>query len=117
MLALEPRIYFYVTRLENRGHGEGGLQWRLRVLWLLAGEAGEGKRVVWVVARQHPGESMAEWFVEGMLRALLDPHAGLPKDLLKKAVFYVVRLRCLGGLLARAHHADQPVADSICAAR
>lgn len=57
---------------------------------LQIGEPGEGKRVVWVVARQHPGESMAEWFVEGMLRALLDPHHGLPKDLLSKAVFYVV---------------------------
>lgn len=45
---------------------------------------------VWVIARQHPGETMAEWFVEGMLDALLDranPHARL---LLAQAVFYIV---------------------------
>ena len=28
---------------------------------------------VWVIARQHPGETMAEWFVEGLLARLLDP--------------------------------------------
>jgi len=27
---------------------------------------------LWVIARQHPGESMAEWFVEGFLDRLLD---------------------------------------------
>lgn len=32
-----------------------------------SGEAGKGKKRVWIVARQHPGESMAEWFVEGDL--------------------------------------------------
>lgn len=26
----------------------------------------------WIIARQHPGETMAEWFVEGMVDALLD---------------------------------------------
>jgi len=26
---------------------------------------------IWVIARQHPGETMAEWFVEGMIRRLL----------------------------------------------
>ena len=34
---------------------------------------------------------MAEWFMEGMLHALLDPYHGLSKELLKKAVFYIVR--------------------------
>ena len=33
---------------------------------------------------------MAEWFIEGMLKSLLDPNHGLSKDLLQKAVFYVV---------------------------
>ena len=61
-----------------------------------AGEPGEGKRAVWIVARQHPGESMAEWFMEGMLRALLDPYHGLSKDMLKHAVFYVVSSVCSG---------------------
>ena len=32
---------------------------------------GEGALDVWVIARQHPGESMAEWWMEGFLDALL----------------------------------------------
>ena len=63
----------------------------IAIICLTTGEPGEGKRAVWIVARQHPGESMAEWFMEGMLHALLDPYHGLSKELLKKAVFYVVR--------------------------
>ncbi|MCV6626896.1 MAG: M14-type cytosolic carboxypeptidase [Cellvibrionaceae bacterium] len=34
------------------------------------GQAAEGKRKLWLIARQHPGESMAEWFMEGLLEAL-----------------------------------------------
>ncbi|HNH17036.1 M14-type cytosolic carboxypeptidase, partial [Zoogloea sp.] len=30
------------------------------------GRPGPGKQPVWITARQHPGESMAEWFVEGV---------------------------------------------------
>ncbi|MES3026173.1 MAG: M14-type cytosolic carboxypeptidase [Pseudomonadota bacterium] len=48
------------------------------------------KRKVWVIARQHPGETMAEWFVEGMLDALLDPADPFGRQLLKESVFYVV---------------------------
>ncbi|MEW5306259.1 MAG: hypothetical protein WDW36_008735 [Sanguina aurantia] len=57
---------------------------------LQVGEHGEGKRVVWVIARQHPGESMAEWFAEGLLERLTDPHDATSRALLDKAVFYVV---------------------------
>lgn len=32
---------------------------------LRIGEPAEGKKKVWFIARQHPGESMAEWFMEG----------------------------------------------------
>ena len=31
------------------------------------------KKKVWLIARQHPGETMAEWFVEGLLQRLPDP--------------------------------------------
>ncbi|GGI88912.1 hypothetical protein GCM10007973_26590 [Polymorphobacter multimanifer] len=34
---------------------------------------GEGPRQVWLYARQHPGESMAEWWMEGALEMLTDP--------------------------------------------
>jgi len=45
---------------------------------------------VWVIARQHPGETMAEWFVEGMVDALLDRANPLATRVLQDAVFYVV---------------------------
>ena len=32
---------------------------------------GQGAVPVWVIARQHPGESMAEWLAEGLLETLL----------------------------------------------
>jgi len=54
--------------------------------------AGENKEKpkIWIVARQHPGESMAEWFMQGLLEKLLDKHDGLSKDLIKNAIFYIV---------------------------
>ena len=48
------------------------------------------QKKVWVIARQHPGETMAEWFVEGMLDALLDPANPFARQALQDAVFYVV---------------------------
>jgi murein tripeptide amidase MpaA len=45
---------------------------------------------VWVIARQHPGETMAEWFIEGMLDALLDESHPFGRQLLREAVLYVV---------------------------
>ncbi|MDY0975408.1 M14-type cytosolic carboxypeptidase [Massilia sp. CFBP9012] len=57
---------------------------------LVIGEPAEGKKKVWVIARQHPGETMAEWFVEGMLDALLDPAHPFGRQLMKESVFYVV---------------------------
>ncbi|MFN8576824.1 MAG: M14-type cytosolic carboxypeptidase [Candidatus Sericytochromatia bacterium] len=50
----------------------------------------ENKKIFWVIARQHPGESMAEWFIEGMLERLLDENDKTSKSLLEKAFFYVV---------------------------
>ncbi len=57
---------------------------------LTIGEMAVGKKVIWVIARQHPGETMAEWFVEGFLERLLDHEDALSRSLLEKAVFYVV---------------------------
>lgn len=48
------------------------------------------QKKVWVIARQHPGESMAEWFAEGMIDALLDQAQPLVQKLLRHAVFYIV---------------------------
>jgi murein tripeptide amidase MpaA len=48
------------------------------------------QKKIWVIARQHPGETMAAWFVEGMLDALLDDADPVARKLLQRAVFYVV---------------------------
>lgn len=57
---------------------------------LVIGEEAEGKNKIWVTARQHPGESMAEWLVEGMVRRLLDEDDGVAKSLLEHNTFYVI---------------------------
>ena len=54
------------------------------------GQPAQGKKNIWITARQHPGESMAEWFVEGVLDALLDVQHGVSRELLKQFVFYIV---------------------------
>jgi murein tripeptide amidase MpaA len=49
-----------------------------------------GKHKIWITARQHPGETMAEWLVEGLLHRLLDEDDGLAKSLLQNCIFYIV---------------------------
>ena len=51
---------------------------------------GVGQRTCWVIGRQHPGETMAEWWMEGFLERLLDPADALARMLLGKARFFVV---------------------------
>ncbi|MCB9675233.1 MAG: carboxypeptidase family protein [Alphaproteobacteria bacterium] len=51
---------------------------------------GDGPAPIWVIARQHPGETMAEWWMEGFLGRLLDPDDALAKKMLAKATFHVV---------------------------
>jgi len=48
------------------------------------------KKKVWIIARQHPGETMAEWLVEGTLNSLLDPSNPIARAILDQAVLYVV---------------------------
>jgi murein tripeptide amidase MpaA len=50
----------------------------------------DDKRKVWLIARQHPGETMAEWFTEGFLERLLDPDDAVSRVLLDRCVFHVV---------------------------
>ncbi len=57
---------------------------------LVIGKPRANKKVIWVVARQHPGEPMAEWFIEGLLERLLDKSDSVARILLEKACFYVV---------------------------
>ena len=57
---------------------------------LVVGEPSADKKNIWLTARQHPGETMAEWFMEGFIDRLLDNDDGVARALLNKAVFYIV---------------------------
>jgi murein tripeptide amidase MpaA len=51
---------------------------------------GEGPLTVWLYARQHPGESMAEWWMEGALEKLTDEDDPVARMLRKECTFHVV---------------------------
>lgn len=57
---------------------------------LQIGEDDGHKKRVWMIARQHPGESMAQWFAEGFLSRLLERDDALVETVLSETVFYVV---------------------------
>ncbi|MEX0583122.1 MAG: M14-type cytosolic carboxypeptidase [Sneathiella sp.] len=57
---------------------------------LSIGEADSSKKNFWLIARQHPGETMAEWWMEGLLDRLLDPFDAVSTALLDKVCFHVV---------------------------
>jgi len=46
----------------------------------------DSKKAIWITARQHPGETMAEWCAEGIIYRLLDEQDGLSRKLLDDAV-------------------------------
>ncbi|PSV34196.1 M14-type cytosolic carboxypeptidase [Photobacterium sp. GB-210] len=78
----------YNCRLETLGHT---LDNRDMSLLVIGDEStAENKKKVWVIARQHPGETMAEWFAEGLIQRLLDETDTVGRALLEKAVFYIV---------------------------
>ena len=51
---------------------------------------GEGGVNVWLYARQHPGESMAEWWMEGALEKLTDEDDPVARVLRKECTFRIV---------------------------
>ena len=53
-------------------------------------KVGDGPLQVWLYARQHPGETMAEWWMEGALEKLLDDADPVTRRLRQKATFHVV---------------------------
>ncbi|MEG1627528.1 M14 family metallopeptidase [Pseudomonas sp.] len=56
---------------------------------LRAGDGGPGKRKIWIIAQQHPGEHMAQWFMEGVIDRLQhnDPTV---QALLEQADLYLI---------------------------
>ena len=51
---------------------------------------GEGPLTVWLYARQHPGESMAEWWMEGALEKLVDSDDPVARVLRRDCTFHIV---------------------------
>lgn len=67
---------------------------------LQIGELADAKMKIWILGRQHAGETMASWFVKGMLERLLDSNDPVSRKILEKAVFYVVPSMNLDGSMA-----------------
>lgn len=57
---------------------------------LRIGTGEKGRRACWIIARQHPGETMAEWLVEGLMERLLDAEDAVSRWLLERAEFFIV---------------------------
>jgi murein tripeptide amidase MpaA len=53
-------------------------------------ETGTGSTQVWFYARQHPGESMAEWFMEGVAEMLADPANSTARELRRRCRLHLV---------------------------
>lgn len=60
------------------------------------------KRALWITARQHPGETMAEWWMEGLLDRLGAAEDAAVQALCDSAVLYLVPNMCPDGS-ARGH--------------
>ncbi|MGQ0558970.1 MAG: M14 family metallopeptidase [Sphingosinicella sp.] len=53
-------------------------------------QVGSGPLKAWLYARQHPGETMAEWWMEGAIERLLDDHDPVARLLKEKATFHII---------------------------
>ncbi len=54
------------------------------------GDGGLTAKQLWFIARQHPGETMAEWWMEGLIARLSDADDPVTAGLLAEAVCHVV---------------------------
>lgn len=69
-----------------------------------------GRKNVWVIAQQHPGEQMAGWFVEGLMEALTDgTRPG--RRLLEVARVHVIPRMNLDGAALGNHRTDAAGVD------
>ncbi len=51
---------------------------------------GDGDKQVWLYARQHPGETMAQWWMEGAIERLCDEEDAVARLLRREATFHIV---------------------------
>lgn len=64
--------------------------------------AGDGPLQFWVIARQHPGETMGSWWMEGVLPALAEENNTAARTLLKASTLHIIPCMNLDG--ARRGH-------------
>ena len=57
---------------------------------IVVGRTSPKRRPVWIIARQHPGDTMGDWFVEELLERLLDGADPIARRVRELAVLYVV---------------------------
>ncbi len=57
---------------------------------LTFGRAGQGRGRLWIMARQHPSETMGGWFLEGLVDRLLNPADPVAAGLREAAVIHIV---------------------------
>lgn len=65
-------------------------------------KVGTGDKTCWIIHRQHPGETMAEFYAEGLLTRLLGLESngamdGMVRDVLNMYTFYIVPNMCPDG--------------------
>ena len=53
------------------------------------GKPGDRKQC-WFIARQHPGETMAEWWMEGAIKRLLNAQDALTREILQSCDLYLI---------------------------
>jgi len=58
--------------------------------FLRIGDEDKNKKNLWIIARQHPGETMAEWFMLGLIDRILDEEDAASVSLLEKANLYMI---------------------------
>ena len=80
--------------LVELGRSVEGRPVSLLVLGTPEAGAGRPKKKIWIIARQHPGETMAEWFIGGLVKRLAGwgdwSGDSVARKLYEHAVFYVV---------------------------
>lgn len=85
---------------------------------------GEDGPIVWLIARQHPGETMAEWWMEGAIECLIDPEDPIGQALRRRCRLRIVpnmnpdgsarghlRTNAVGVNLNRVWHAPDPATE------
>jgi murein tripeptide amidase MpaA len=85
-----------ICHLEVIGHTVEGKDIDMLVIGHPDGE----KKKIWVTARQHPGEAMSEWFIQGFLGRAIDDTDSVARKILEDAVFYVVPNMNIDGSIA-----------------